>query len=98
MNMTATASYRAAPSRFIFVPRGIRNCTMLLSHPYSSPHSIVTGMVAALEEVLKPIIRAGRNDLQQTRILQSDLHKTHSIIGQATACIFNRNNSLNYEG
>ena len=76
MNMTATASYRAAPSRFIFVPRGIRNCTMLLSHPYSTPHSIVIGMVAALEEVLKPIIRAGRNDLQQTRILQSDLHKT----------------------
>ena len=60
MNSTDAASYSAAPSRLMLVPSGITNLTMLGRHFKLTPHSIVTGMVAADEEVPKPMAKAGK--------------------------------------
>lgn len=63
MNITDTASYRAAPSRLMLVPIGMMKRTMLLAHPYSSAHFMATGILAALEDVPNPNSSAGVNFL-----------------------------------
>lgn len=63
MKMTLEASYRAAPSRLMLVPSGITNLTRLSRQPYLLAHSIVIGMVAAEEDVPKPMANAGTKAL-----------------------------------
>lgn len=60
MKSTEAASYKAAPSRLMLVPRGMTNLTMLGRHLRFTPHSMVTGMVAAEEEVPNPMAKAGK--------------------------------------
>ena len=49
----------------MLVPRGITNLTMDGRHLSFTPHSMVTGIVAALEDVPKPMAKAGKYALHR---------------------------------
>ena len=49
----------------MLVPRGITNLTMEGRHLSFMPHSMVTGIVAALEDVPKPMAKAGKYALHR---------------------------------
>lgn len=57
------ASYSAVPSRLMFVPKGRTKLTMAGLHPCLIPHSILTGIVAALDDVPSAMAKAGNQDL-----------------------------------
>ena len=71
MKMTLVASYSAAPSRLMLVPSGITNLTRLSRQPYLVAHSIVIGMVAAEEDVPKPMAKAGTKTLVHGHMSES---------------------------
>lgn len=57
--MGATASYRAVPSMFIVLPTGSTNLVTRESIlRFSSKHRNVTGRVAELDDVPKPVMIA----------------------------------------
>lgn len=59
INIGATASYKAVPSMFMVLPTGRTNLVTLESIlRFSSKHLKVTGKVAELDDVPKPVITA----------------------------------------